>query len=331
MQRRDAIGRIGRAVIAGAALTMPRIARAAIQWTAYSAQPAGSASIRGLTRLAASLAAGTNGAFVLKVQPLGTVAVNGTNLPNAVAAGTIDLAEDPFYSLPVPAAGLMRLPMLVNSAADYAIAATAMRPYLQTALAGREVVFLGTARFAAQCLWSRRPVERMDDMTGQRIRLAAPEQGELVRRYNGVSVTMAATEMTDAFESGRINASFTAASTAQSPWKSSLTAAFTGYQGFFDSAFIANPRSFERLDSAWQALLLKSMDDATAWIVATRDAEEQAARATLRKAGAVITEGTPADLTIATARLAPYWDEWAIPRGRDAVERVAAVRKALAR
>src|SRR5260370_39672018 len=115
MQRRNVIHHAGSMLAGSALLATPfigRPARAATTWTAFSAQPPGSASVRGLQRLAEQLTTATVGAFSLQVRPLGTLAVNGANLVHAVATGPADLAEDPFYSSPVPAGRPGRPPML---------------------------------------------------------------------------------------------------------------------------------------------------------------------------------------------------------------------------
>jgi TRAP-type C4-dicarboxylate transport system substrate-binding protein len=157
----------------------------------------------------------------------------------------------------------------------------------------------------------------------------------LLRRYGGVPVTLAATEVAGALQSGVINAMFATASTSGNtklePWKSGLVAGYTGYQGYADAAFIANPQAFASLGTETQALLTRAVEDASAWIAATRDAEEAVARDELRNAGVKIAEGTAEELVIARLKLAPYWGSWAVPRGRDAMDQLAIMRKTLER
>lgn len=56
-----------------------------------------------------------------------------------------------------------------------------------------------------QVIWGRRPITSLDDIKGVKLRVASPEQGEFVRRFGGVSITMGAPEVPSALDRGVVD------------------------------------------------------------------------------------------------------------------------------
>ena len=52
--------------------------------------------------------------------------------------------------------------------------------------------------YPLQVIWGRKKLTSLDDIKGMKLRVAQPEQGEMVRRFGGTSVTISAPEVPSA-------------------------------------------------------------------------------------------------------------------------------------
>ena len=120
------------------------------------------------------------------------------------------MADDLFNSGNIPVAGIPRLPGLVRSYEEFAKTADVLRPYLEKAFADKGIVMLGDYTYPLQVVWGKKKLTSLDDIKGMKLRVAQPEQGEMVRRFGGTSVTISAPEVPSALDRGVVDGIFTA-------------------------------------------------------------------------------------------------------------------------
>jgi TRAP-type transport system periplasmic protein len=189
---------------------------------------------------------------------------------------------------------------------------------------------LASYTYPMQVIWGRKKLESLDDIKGMKLRVAQPEQGELVRRFGGTSITMSAPEVPSALDRGVVDGIFTAGVGAVL-WKDLLKYGYVLIVNVNNSYFIANTDAFNKLSPKLQASLRKVAEDSARWDQDTMKKEEADSVQTLSAMGYTFTKAKPDEVARAVEAMKPYWDEWAKSRGPEVVEALAKVRVALGR
>ena len=306
-------------------------AAAAETWKFYMHQSAPNfATSRGAKLLTEEIEKATNGELKMQLHLSGTLQINASDITQAVGENIVQIGDDLFNSGNVPLAGIPRLPMLIQSYDDFAKAAAVLQPYIEKAFAAKGSTVLAAYTYPMQVVWGKKKLESLQDIRGLKLRVAAPEQGEFVRRFGGTSITMSAPEVPSALDRGVVDGIFTAGVGAVL-WKDLLKYGFLMVVNVNNSYIIANTEAFDRLSPDLQAKLRKVAQDIGRWNQDTMKAEEAASQKTLGDIGYVFTQPRPEEVAKAVETMRPYWDEWAKPRGPEVVEALAKVRAALGR
>jgi TRAP-type C4-dicarboxylate transport system substrate-binding protein len=304
---------------------------AAENWNFYMHQSAPNfATSRGAKMFTEEIEKATNGEFKVRLHLSGTLQISPTNITQAVGENVVHMGDDLFNSGNIPMAGIPRLPMLVQSYEDFAKVAEVLRPYIEKAFAQKGSTVLAAYTYPMQVVWGRKKLEALDDIKGLKLRVAAPEQGEFVRRFGGTSITMSAPEVPSALDRGVVDGIFTAGVGAVL-WKDLLKYGFMMVVNVNNSYFIANTDAYNKLSPELQAKLRTVAQDTAKWNQETMQKEEAQSVETLSAAGYVITKPKPEEIAKAVETMRPYWDEWAKARGPEVVEALAKVRAALGR
>ena len=306
-------------------------ASAAEQWNFYMHQSAPNfATSRGARLFTEEIERATNGELKIRLHLAGTLQINATNITQAVGENIVQIGDDLFNSGNIAVAGIPRLPMLIQSYEDFAKADAVLKPYIERAFAQKGSTVLASYTYPMQFVWGRKKLEALDDIKGMKLRVAQPEQGELVRRFGGVSITMSAPEVPSALDRGVMDGIFTAGVGAVL-WKDLLKFAYVMIVNVNNSYFIANTDAYRKLSPELQAKLRKAAEDAARWNQDTMKMEEADSVQILKSAGYTFTQARPDEIVRAVAAMKPYWDEWAKSRGSDVVEALTKVRAALGR
>ncbi len=306
-------------------------ASAAETWKFYMHQSAPNfATSRGAKLLTEEIEKATNGELKMQLNLAGTLQINPADITKAVGDGIVQFGDDLFNSGNIPLAGIPRLPMLVQSYDDFEKAAGVLKPYIEKAFAAKGSTVLAAYSYPMQVVWGKKKLENLDDIKGLKLRVAAPEQGEFVRRFGGTSITMSAPEVPSALDRGVVDGIFTAGVGAVL-WKDLLKYGYLIVVNVNNSYIIANTEAFNKLSPDLQGKLRKVAQDIGKWNQDTMRTEEAASQKTLGDAGYVLTQAKPAEIARAIDTMKPYWDEWAKSRGPDVIEALAKVRAALGR
>jgi TRAP-type transport system periplasmic protein len=301
------------------------------EWNFYMHQSAPNfATSRGAKLFTEEIEKATDGELKVHLHLAGTLQINASNITQAVGENVVQMGDDLFNSGNIPVAGILRLPMLIQSYEDFAKADAVLKPYLEKEFGEKGSTVLASYTYPMQFIWGRKKIESLEDIKGLKLRVAQPEQGEFVRRFGGTSITMSAPEVPSALDRGVVDGIFTAGVGAVL-WKDLLKYGYVLIVNINNSYFIANTEAYNKLSPTLQAKLRKVATDTALWDQDTMKQEEAQSVQTLSAAGYTFTKATPEEVARAVEAMKPYWDEWAKSRGPEVVEALTKVRSALGR
>jgi TRAP-type transport system periplasmic protein len=306
-------------------------ALAAEDWNFYMHQSAPNfATSRGAKLFTEEIEKATNGELKVRLHLAGTLQINASNITQAVGGNVVQIGDDLFNSGNIPVAGILRLPMLIQSYADFTNADAVLKPYIEKAYQEKGSTLLASYTYPLQFIWGRKKLESLDDIKGMKLRVAQPEQGEFVRKFGGTSITMSAPEVPSALDRGVVDGIFTAGVGAVL-WKDLLKYGYVLIINVNNSYFIANTEAYNKLSPDLQGKLRKVAQDTARWDQETMQKEETESVQVLTAAGFTFTKATSEENKRAVEAMKPYWDEWAKSRGPVVIEALAKVRAVLGR
>jgi TRAP-type C4-dicarboxylate transport system substrate-binding protein len=326
MKRRHLVTATAAALVSAAPLAAP----AADNWTGYTYSAVSTtAAVKGMRRAIEQIKADTGGALIIDFHLGKTLQIKSNDITQATGDGLVQFAADGFYLGSVPIGGVLRLPMLINTDAEWATAQAVMEPYLRKGFEKQGVVYLGQYRYPEQVIFSSSKIDSLADLKGKKIRVTSPEQGEFIKRFGGLPLNLPGTEVPTALERGVVDGVITASAGGAKNWHEFLKHNYRFAVNNFNSVVIANKAAFDALPAKSQAALTAAVKAECEKINTEFKADEVAQVASQQKAGMTIHPSKPADVTAATKAIEGYWAEWAKGKGPEAVEALAAVRKAL--
>ena len=324
--------RMAMAGLYAAAMLATSPASAQTGWQGYTYIPAATqAPARGVARIAEAMRAEGPDGLALRMHLGGSLPINATNITQAVSDNTVQFGDDGFFQGNVPVGGVMRLPMLITTHEEMAAASAIVLPYLEAAYAKKNIVLLGYYHYPVQSAWSRKKLSSLEDLKDSKMRVTSAEQGEFVRRFGGIPITIGAAEVPSALDRGVVDGVFTAASGGGRIWKDLLKYQYGIGPNYFDAVLIANRDAFNKLSPAAQAKLRQQAREAAVWITSETLREEAEVSTQLKAGGMAMTPVTARDMDAGSMRMAGYWDEWAKARGPEAIEVLGKIRAALKR
>ncbi|WP_421996871.1 TRAP transporter substrate-binding protein DctP [Reyranella sp.] len=302
----------------------------ATNWKTYSYNPTAThPAIVGLEKMAEQIDKATNGKIKMKVSVGGSLPISATDITQAVADNVVQVGADGFFLGNIRIGGVLRLPLLLTTRDQYEKAAEIMEPYLEKALAKQGVTLLAQYLYPLQVAWSSRELKSLEDIKGQKLRVTSPEQGEFVKRFGGIPVTIGAPEVASSLQRGVVNGVFTASAGGGRIWKEMLKYNYRLGPNWFNSLIIVNTKAFDRLSDKEKQAVRKAAQDAAAWMTETMKGEESQITKELAAGGMVVTEPTQAQIDAGVAKMRDYWPQWAKEVGPEAEEALAKVRKAI--
>ena len=324
--------RIAMAGLYAAAILAASPASAQTSWQGYTYIPAATqAPARGVARIAEAMRAEGPDGLALRMHLGGSLPINATNITQAVSDNTVQFGDDGFFQGNVPVGGVMRLPMLITTHEEMDAASAIVLPYLEAAYAKKNIVLLGYYHYPVQSAWSRKKLSSLEDLKDSKMRVTSAEQGEFVRRFGGIPITIGAAEVPSALDRGVVDGVFTAASGGGRIWKDLLKYQYGIGPNYFDAVLIANRDAFNKLTPAAQAKLRQQAREAALWITSETLREEAEVSTQLKAGGIAMTPVTARDMDAGSKRMSGYWDEWAKSRGPEAIEVLGKIRAALKR
>jgi TRAP-type C4-dicarboxylate transport system substrate-binding protein len=322
-----------RDIVLTACLSVAAIAPArAVTWDMYIYNAVATIpSVRDTQKMVDRIDAETNHALQIRLHLGGSLQINVTTITQAVGDGIVQMADDSFYGGSVPIGDLSRLPFLIDSQEEYNKIEPIVSKLMAAGYAKRGIVMLGGYVYPVQVPFARKKLTSLADMKGLKMRVTSPEQGEFVKRFAGIPITMGTPEVPAALDRGVIDGAFTASAGAGYPWKDLLKYNYRLGVNYVTSYIIANKAAFDALPPDVQATVRRVVAESMPGIVADMLAEEANLTQKMADSGILVTPSNPEDVVEATKRMTSYWEDWARARGPDGVSGLAAVRAALGR
>lgn len=328
---RRAIYRLGGLGLA-AAVAPVFSAAAAANWNCYSYVPTATLPPAiGWERIAKEVTKRTGGALKISYHLAGSLPINSTTISQVVSSGVMQLGDDGFYQGNVPIAGMLQLPMLLVTRAHMDKALEVLMPDIVKAYDKLGVVVLANYYFPLQTAWSKRKLESLADLKGQKMRVTSPEQAEFVRTFGGVPITLGADEVPSALDRGVVDGVFTASSGGARVWHDMLRYNYRLGPNYFNGFMIANKRDYDGLAAGTRDALKDTCRKVAPWITKTLFADEGTETAKLKAGGMVITPAKASDVKLGDEKLSGYWNRWAKGHGPQFVSALAKLRAAVGR
>lgn len=288
------------------------------------------ASYQGLERIASRLEEASGGEVTIKLSTGGSLPIKATDVSQAVSIGTIDFASDGFFMGLIPAAGILRLPFLLNTPEEFESALATLDPYLEQEFEKRGIKLLAHYRYPLQIAWSTGDFRSFEDLADKKVRVTSPEQAAFVQSFDGIPVTIGSPEVATAFQTGVISVAFTSTSAGGNIWKDFLKSNYRFGPNWFNSAIIINKDTFDGLPKEVQDALVRIAAEEARAITDNLAAQEAALAAKFEAEGKIaVTSPTDAQIQSATERMKGFWVEWAKEKGGDVPELLAKVRAAI--
>ncbi|HXT82608.1 MAG TPA: TRAP transporter substrate-binding protein DctP [Acetobacteraceae bacterium] len=323
---------IARALCAVALLLSTTAAHAATTWECYVYNPvATQAAVQAMIHLADTVKQKTNGDLLINIHLGGSLPIKADNITAAVADSVVQIGDDGFATGSIPITGVLRLPMLLQSYDELDKAMAILRPHLDTDYGKRGIVVLGQYSYPFQVIWGRKKITSLADIKGMKLRVTSVEQGEFIRRFGGVSLTMGSPDVAAALDRGVVEGALTASSGGGLLWHDLLKYRYGFPTSYVNSTIIVNRDAFEKLPATTQKILRDTAAEQAAWATAEMKKQEDEITARFGKEGMVLTPATADDIKLATEKMRSYWDSWAKAHGPEAVAVLAQIRAAVGR
>ena len=313
-------------------LLLAHAASAATTWECYVYNPVATvAAVKGVIRLIDTVKQQTNSELLINLHLGGSLPISASNITAAVADNVVQMGDDGFSTGNVPISAILRLPMLVQSDAELAKAMAILRPYLDQDYGRKGVVVLSQYSYPFQVLWGRKKITSLADIKGLKLRVTSVEQGEFIRRFGGVPLTIGTPDVAAALDRGLVEGALTASSGGGVTWHDLLKYRYGFPTSYVNSAVIVNQDAFNKLPPATQTIVKDAATEAATWAIGDMNRQEDELTAQYARDGMITTPASPDDIKLATETLRPYWDEWAKAHGPEAVEVLGKIRAAVGR
>jgi len=319
-------------LLAACLLLPASLARAATTWECYVYNPlATQPSVEAVVRMADEIKQKTNGDLVINLHLGGSLPIKADNITAAVGDNVIQIADDGFATGTIPITGVLRLPMLIQSEAEMIKALEIVGPYVQAAYAKRGIEALAQYIYPVQVIWGRKKITSVADIKGLKLRVTSVEQGEFIRRFGGVPLTLGAPDVTAALDRGVVEGALTASSGGGLPWHDLLKYRFAFPTSWVSSTYIVNKEAMDKLPANQQTIVREAATKWAAWAVKEQNRLEDELTQQFGKGGMILADPAPAEIKQATDTMNSFWDPWAKAHGTDAVAALAQIRTAVGR
>ena len=250
--RRQAI-----AALAASPVAAPAVLRAqgTVTWTVYTYVPAATlAPAKVFQEIIERVSKETNGGFQMKYHLGGALTIKATDITTAVGDNVIQIGDDGFQQGNVPITGILRLPMLITSTAEFEKALAVMKPYVERAYDKKGSTVLSTYYFPMQIAWSSKKLTSLDEFKGQKIRATSPEQIEFLKRFGANGLTVGGSEVPSALERGVVDGVLTANAGGGKIWKDLLKYCYEIGLNYFEANVAVNKEAYAKLPARLQGI-----------------------------------------------------------------------------
>lgn len=312
-------------VFVGAAVAFSLSAAQAQTWRMATAYPEANFHTQNINQFVKEIEEGTGGKLTINVHPGGSL-IKPAEIKNATRSRQIEMGEFIISGLANenPVFALDSVPFMATSYDESFKMYQVSKPYLDELFAKQNLKVLYSVAWPPQGLYTERPIEKIEDLKGLRMRAYSPQTERFAQLAGAVPTQIEATDLAQAFTTGRVNAMITSASTGvnSSAWDF-LTHYYDVAAFLPKNVVVVNKRSFEALDEATQKVIIDAAAKAEqrGWDMSKEDRIKQGQ--VLRDHGITVSEGTEelrTALQAIGAKMATEWSKEAGKQGEDIIQ-----------
>lgn len=301
-------------------------------WKMYSYHPnANLPAGQGLVRITERVANETNGSIKIDNHWGGSLPIKVTDITQAVGDGAITIAADGFFAGHAPIASMLRLPLLVESIGEHQRAWPSFRPHVERALEKLNVKLLGLYLYEPVTIFTNRPVVKLADLNGMKIRQGDPISTDLLKSYGVSGITLGTADVPSALQQGLVQGVVTASSGGGRIWGDLLTHNLRLPMYVPEGLLIVNKRTFDALPEASRKVIERIVAEEGLAITGGNVKGEADVMNQHRTKGMVITTVAGGEIADARKRMEPVWQQWAKKQGSQGEAALGEIRKTLGR
>jgi TRAP-type transport system periplasmic protein len=316
----------------GALLLSAPLAQAQTKWDMPTPYPATNFHTENIVQFVKDVEAATGGKLTIAVHPNGSL-FKANEIKRAVQGGQAQIGEviisglaneDPFFAMDT-------VPFLATSYPDAKRLLAATRAKLEEKFDKQGMKILFSVAWPPQGLYTKKPVERLADVKGEKIRSYSPTVARMIELMGGQPVTVQAAELTQALATGVVNANLTSSATGYDSKSWELLSHYYDVQAWLPKNIVfVSKRAFGALDAATQAAILAAARTAEerGWTISEEKNKwyvEQLASNGMKVLATPATLG--ADLAKIGEQMTREWLEKAGPDGKAALDAYRASKK----
>ncbi|MCC2597176.1 TRAP transporter substrate-binding protein [Pusillimonas sp. MFBS29] len=313
-------------MIAGAALALSATAAHAASWQMATPYPESNFHTQNILKFVKDIDAATDGKLTINVHAAGSL-IKHQEIKNAVRSQQVEIGEFIISNLANenPIFALDSVPFVAVSYDDSLKMYRASKPALEEELGRQNLKVLFSVPWPPQGLYTDRPIEKIEDLKGIKMRAYSPQTERLAQLAGAVPTQVEVPDLAQAFTTGRVNAMITSTSTGVN------TTAWDYLTHFYDVAaflpkniVVVNKRVFDGLDESTQKAVLDAAAAAEKRGWEMSEADHSAQRKVLEENGIKVGNGSDA----LNASLKEIGKKMADDWGKEAGEKGAEILKA---
>ena len=301
-----------------AALSTPAFAQTT-EWKFFTYFPPNDKPAALNRDFAADVGRATNGRLKITVFAAGELPYKAPDVVKAVATNQVQMGDVAvgFASGDAPDLNVLSLPFMCTSYEQFDKALAVVKPVADDQLAkkfGLTAVIHWT--MPPQNFWLSKPVAKIDDFKGVKVRTWNPEQVEMMKALGGSAVSITSAEVIPALERKVIDGAITSALSA-SDWRA-YELVKTGYMvnmTMGHQVMLVNNAELAKLPADVRQTLVAKAAEWTPKYRAMSEGGEQEARANLTTNKVALVEPSADDRAKARTMMRPMWDAWADKHG----------------
>lgn len=258
---------IGLAVILALTLTAPQaMAAAKYRWKFTNIQPAGQIYTEYFNQLADNITKATNGEVEVTNYPAGELPYKGTDLLKVLSKGLVNMTEvvAGFVFGEAPLLALPDLPYVALDEEEMKTFREIVIPFIWEELRNRNVEPLSVLSYGPRQIVSRKPINTLEDLKGQKVRTAGSLQDAYIKLWGGVPSFVVWAEVYPAAQRGIVDAIMTATLAIQQVKAYEVCPYFFKIDGPLMHQYMCiNKKDWNALSEKNQKAIRKVMDEFT--------------------------------------------------------------------
>lgn len=315
----------------GFAAVVPAIAQQPIEWRYFTYLGVNDKPTQTNRAFAEDVLKATNGRLKITVYAAGELPYTVPGVLKAVASNQIQMGEVVVGgSGDVPEINVLQLPFLCTSYRQFEKALPVVQPFVDSTLRkkfGVDVLMHWT--MPPQNLWLNRPVTRLEDLRGMKVRTWNSLQVEMMSALGGSATTITSAEVIAALERKIIDGAITSSISAND-WRA-YEIVKTGYMVNMTMGYqlmTVNGEAIGKLPPDVRSTLIAKVQEWAPKYLKMSEEGDIAARENLAAHKVTLAQPSSADMAKARTLMRPVWEQWAQKNGTEARQQLEAVMKA---